>query len=315
MLHFTENQANAILEMRLYKLIGLEVEALQKEHETTLRNIATYEDILENHSSMSKVIKKQLDAYKKEYARPRKTIIEDGKEVVYEEKKMEEMPVVLLMDRFGYTKAVDTSTYERNKDAADSENKYVIPCMNTDKICIFTDTGRMHTFKVLDVPFGKFREKGTPVDNLSHYDSAQETMIFVCSLHNLKETHLLFATKLGMFKKVHGSEFDVSKRTVSATKLQENDAVIAIKDLNNCTNIVIQTAHGFFLRCLEDEIPEKKKGAIGVRGIRLAPDDTVENVFILERNSEQTTVYKDKELILNKIKLSKRDTKGTKVRI
>lgn len=315
LLRFTENQASAILEMRLYKLIGLEVEALQKEHDTTLKNIANYEDILENHSSMSKVIRKELDAYKKEYARPRKTLVEDGKEVVFEEKKIEEMEVILLMDRFGYTKTVDTATYERNKEAADAENKYILQCMNTDKICIFTDAGRMHTIKVLDIPFGKFRDKGTPVDNLSNYDSSQETMIFVSSLNYLKETYLLFTTKQGMLKRVHGSEFDVSKRTIAATKLQDNDLVVTIGNLSNCTNIVIQTANGYFLRCAENEIPEKKKSAIGVRGIRLSPDDNVEHVYLLERNSEQITSYKDKEIVLNKIKLSKRDTKGTKVRI
>ena len=121
-LMFTENQANAILDMRLYKLIGLEIEALEKEHEQTLKNIAIYEDILENHSSMSRVIKKELDKIKKEYARPRRTLIENGKEAVYVEKKFEEAEVVFLMDRFGYAKTIDLQTFERNKDAVFAEN-------------------------------------------------------------------------------------------------------------------------------------------------------------------------------------------------
>ena len=98
---FTEPQATAILEMRLYKLIGLEIEALLKEHETTLANIAKYEDILSNHTTMTKVIRKELDEIKKTYAVPRKTVIENGVEAVYEEKKIEEQEVVFLMDRFG----------------------------------------------------------------------------------------------------------------------------------------------------------------------------------------------------------------------
>ena len=77
-------------------------------------------------------------------------------------------------NRFGYTKTVDTATYERNKEAAGAENKYILQCMNTDKICIFTDAGRMPTIKVLDIPFGKFRDKGTPVDNLSNYDTPRK---------------------------------------------------------------------------------------------------------------------------------------------
>ncbi len=159
MLRFTERQATAILEMRLYKLIGLEIEALQKEHEETLKHIARYEDILNNYDSMAQVIMDELDAFRKEYGRKRRTAIENAEEAVFEEKKIEEQEVVFLMDRFGYAKTVDVSVYERNREAADSENKYIIHCMNTGKICIFTDTGKMHQIKVLDLPYGKFRDK------------------------------------------------------------------------------------------------------------------------------------------------------------
>lgn len=142
MLRFTERQASAILEMRLYKLIGLEIEALQKEHETTLKNIARYEDILNHYDSMATLIMEELDAFKKEYGRKRRTAIENAEAAVFEEKKVEEQEVIFLMDRFGYAKTVDVSVYERNKEAADSENKYVVNCLNTGKICLFTDTGK-----------------------------------------------------------------------------------------------------------------------------------------------------------------------------
>ncbi len=211
-LRFTEAQATAILEMRLYKLIGLEIEALMKEHEATLKNIARYEDILNNYRSMAKVIIKELEAVKKEYGTPRRTVIENAAEAVYEEKKPVETEVVFLMDRFGYAKTVDVSVYERNREAADSENKYVLTCMNTDKICIFTDTGKQHTVKVPDVPYGKFRDKGTPIDNLCNYDSAQEKIVLVECLQRVKGAVLLFATAQGMLKQVEGSEFDVADR-------------------------------------------------------------------------------------------------------
>ncbi len=158
-LNFTERQATAILEMRLYRLIGLEIQALMKEHDATMKNIARYSEILNNYSEMAKVIIKELDRFKKAYAAPRKTVIENGKEAVFVEKKVEEMPVVFLMDRFGYCRTVDVPTYERNREAADSESRHVILCKNTDRICIFADSGKMHTVKVLDLPFGKFRDK------------------------------------------------------------------------------------------------------------------------------------------------------------
>ena len=138
-LKFTEKQATAILDMRLYKLIGLEIDALMKEHEETMKNIAAYEDILNNYDSMAAVIMGELDQIKKEYGSKRKTSIENAEEAVYEEKKMEETEVCFLMDRFGYMRLIDKNAYERNKDAAHAESRYVFTCMNTDKICIFTD--------------------------------------------------------------------------------------------------------------------------------------------------------------------------------
>ena len=196
-LRFTDAQATAILEMRLYKLIGLEIAALQKEHDETVKNIARYEDLLNNYGSMAKQIVKELQSFKKEYAVPRKTVVENGEEAVYEEKKIEEMEVVFLMDRFGYARTVDAATYERNKETADAENRYVISCMNTDKICLFTDMGSQHLIKVLDVPFGKFRDKGKPIDNFCNYSSAQETIVYAESLQRVKMSLLIFGTAQG----------------------------------------------------------------------------------------------------------------------
>ncbi len=314
LLRFTERQATAILEMRLYKLIGLEIEALQKEHETTLKNIEKYEDILNHYDSMADVIISELDQYKKSYGRKRRTVIENAEEAVFEEKKIEEQEVVILMDRFGYTRSVDVATYERNKEAADSENKYVLNCMNTGKICIFTNTGKMHQVKALDIPFGKFRDKGTPIDNISNYASAEENIVYICDEEQIRTAKLLFATKQGMIKKVDGSEFQVSKRTIAATKLQEEDEVISVQVLRDGQNVVMQTENGYFLRFPAEEVAEKKKTAIGVRGIKLQKNDVLESVYLFEEGTEMKVPYKEKEVTLNRLKLAKRDGTGTKTR-
>ncbi|MGI6093877.1 MAG: DNA gyrase/topoisomerase IV subunit A [Lachnospiraceae bacterium] len=313
-LRFTERQATAILEMRLYKLIGLEIEALMAEHETTLANIARYEDILNNYDSMAKVIIKELTAVKKAYAVPRKTEITHAQEAVYEEKKIEEAEVVFLMDRFGYAKTIDKTTYERNKEAADTENKYVFSCMNTDKICIFTNKGQMHTVKVLDLPAGKLRDKGKPIDNLSNYDSSQEEIVFAGSLVLVKASRLLFATRNGMVKQVEGAEFDVSKRTVAATKLAEDDEVIHVGIADPMEYVVLQTKENYFLRFLKEEVPLQKKNALGVRGIRLGEQDIVEQVYLLENRTEYKIERNGKQITLNRLKLGKRDTKGSRSR-
>ena len=314
-LHFTENQATAILEMRLYKLIGLEIEALQKDYENTLKNIAKYEDILENHSSMSKVITKELQVFKNEYARPRRTQITIAKEAVFTEKKFEEMDVVFLMDRFGYCRTIDVPTFERNKDAAVSENKYIIQCKNTDKLCIFTDMGHMHLIKISDLPFGKFRDKSIPIDNFGNYKSSDESMIYVDSLAHIMDRPLLFTTRQSWMKVVSGQEFNVAKRTIASTKLSENDTLVSVSHIGDATHIVLQTHKGIFLKFAFEEVPEKKKGAVGVRGMKLGSDDFIENIYLLNKDAETLITYNDQTISLNKLKTAHRDGKGTKIRV
>ena len=362
-LSFSDNQAAAIVELRLYKLIGLEILALEKEYGELIDKITEYEDILGNKKSMTKVIKKDLLVYKKEYGIPRRTYITNAKEAVYEESKIIEQEVVFLMDRFGYAKTIDTASYDRNREAIEQENKYSFTCMNTDKICIFTDKGNMHQVKVIDLPAKKFRDKGTPIDNLCNYDSAEENILLICSGWNMKDKKILFTTRLGMMKIVDSSEFDVIKRTIIATKLGKDDLLTDVcitKIMNEKAEfsmqqmpvglsggsddfyegeeeqleltlgydnlgmlssdspdevVILQTEKGVFLRFKLDEIPEKKKGAIGVRGIKLLPDDMVENVYLLDAGDKKSIVYKGKTVELRKLKTAKRDTKGTKIRL
>ena len=314
LLRFTERQATAILEMRLYRLIGLEIEALRAEHEQTLKNIARYEDILNNYDSMAQVIIEELDACKKEYGRKRRTVVENAAEAVFEEKKIEEQEVVFLMDRFGYARTVDPSVYERNKEAADSENKYVVHCMNTGRLCAFTDKGKMHQIRVLDLPCGKFRDKGTPIDNVSNYSSSEEQIIMICDAEQMRFSQLLFATAQGMIKKVDGKEFQVSKRTIAATKLQEEDVLVSVQVITENQHIVLQTRNGYFLRFPASEVPEKKKAAIGVRGIRLQKKDVLENVYLFQEGTETKVTYGKKTVTLNRLKTAKRDGTGTKTR-
>ncbi len=310
---FTERQATAILEMRLYKLIGLEIEALMKEHEQTLLNIAKYEEILGSRSAMAKVIVKDLTRFQKEYGTPRKTKIENVGEAVYEEKKIQEMPVVLLMDRFGYVKTIDVSAYERNQEAADEESKYVIHGMNTDKLCIFTDKGQLHTVKLLDLPHGRFRDKGTPLDNISNYNSGEETIIYIDCLGNLQGRKLLFVNSAGMVKQVEGAEFDVAKRTTAATKLNDGERLLMVEPLAGTEgeSIVLQTEKGMFLRFEASAVPQKKKGAIGVRGMKIDAKDSLKAAYLLG-DEEQTIVEKDRQIMLHRLRIACRDGKGVK---
>ena len=312
---FSEKQANAILDMRLYKLIGLEIEALINEHEDTMANIYRYEDILARRDSMAQVIINELDELKERFQKKRKTQITTAEEAVFVEKKLEEMDIVFLMDRFGYVKTIDTAAYERNKEAADSENRYVFVCKNTGKVCLFTNTGQLHTIKAQDIPFGKFRDKGIPADNISNYDSSKESIVYAASQSDLNLYRMIFVTRQAMLKIVDGGEFDVAKRTVAATKLSEKDEVISVAALKEQRNIVLHSKEGYFLRFPLEEIPEKKKSAIGVRGMKLGVKDSLEAVYYTQNAVESTIDYNGKAVELNKIKLGKRDGKGVKIRV
>ena len=312
-LNFTEKQANAILEMRLYKLIGLEILALQKDYKECLKKIAEYEKILKSRDGMNQVIKEDLDHIKEEFAQPRKTLIENGKEAVYEESAVAVSEVVFVMDRFGYCKLLDRSTYDRNRETVDTEYKYVIPCLNTDKLCVFTDTGNLHQIKLMDVPSGKLRDKGTPIDNLSKYDGSKEEIIFLTNFGRLTGQILLFATKMAMVKQVPAEEFVTNNRTVASTKLQEGDSLLTVRIVGTETDLVLQSAGGMFLRFSMEDIPELKKNSRGVRGMKLGAGDELENVYFVTQQPQIT--YKEKEVHLNRLKLAKRDGKGSKVRL
>lgn len=311
-LHFTERQASAILEMRLYKLIGLEILALEKEHKETLKRIESYKKILGSRGVMNRVIKDDLAAIRKEFAVPRRTRIEDGPEAVYVENAVPVQEVVFVMDRFGYCKLLDKSTYERNQETVDTEQVYVKRCLNTDKICLFTASGTLHQIKALDIPSGKLRDKGVPIENLSKYDGREDRICLLTCAQELKGRKLVFATKLAMVKQVPGEEFETNNRMVAATKLQEGDEVLSVALVEEQTaTVVLQTTGGYFLRFPLEDISVLKKASRGVRGIKLSKNEELEQLYLLGDEPYAIT-YKDREINLSGMRITKRDAKGTK---
>lgn len=311
-LRFTERQADAILQMRLYRLIGLEIEALRRDYEKTMQDIDTYTDILENKKSMDRVIIKDLKAFKKEYAVKRRTSIDQLEEVAVIEKPVEEIDVAVLIDRFGYSRAVDMNTFERNKDAAIKEAKKIIFAKNTYRLGIFTDTGQMKLVKIMDIPMGKFRDKGMPLDNISKFDSAKEDMLDIFCIEDILDKNLIFATATSMIKTVAGQEFDVTKRQIAATKLSDGDKVLCVGVYCNGDTLVMQSKANYFLRIDAAEIPSKKKTAIGVRGMKLAGEDILTNVYLLHNKDNPSVTVSGKKISLNRLRIGNRDTKGVK---
>lgn len=309
--HFTERQAQAILDMRLSKLIGLELIELKKQHAETLRNIKEYRGILGSRERMNEVLSEDLMMIRAAYAVPRRTVLEDGKEAVFNENEVQEISCYYIQDKFGYCKLMDEATYQRNQEAVESDNRFVLKCKNTDRVLLFTDKGNMHQIKCQDVPLGKFKDKGVPIDNISKYNANQEEIIYVNVKSALAGKTLIFATRDAMVKLVETSEFETANKLVAATKLGEGDRLIEIREMAYETDIVFETHDGYFLRCSLSDIPLQKKNSKGVIGIRLGKYDTLEHFYLLGTEPVEIT-YRKKPLSLNRLKLAGRAGKGTK---
>ncbi|MBO5598453.1 MAG: DNA topoisomerase [Oribacterium sp.] len=308
---FTERQAQAILDMKLSKLIGLELIELKKRHAETLKKIKEYRGILGSRDRMNEVISEDLMFIKSQYAKPRRTLIEDGREAVFNDKEVQEIDGYYVQDKFGYCKMIDDATYQRNQEALESESRFIFKCKSTDRVLIFTDKGNMHQIKCQDVPLGKFKDKGIPIDNISKYNANDEEIVYVNVKSVLNGKTLVFATKDAMVKLVEASEFETANKLVAATKLNDGDKVVSIQVMGYETDIVFRTGDGYFLRCSLSDVPLQKKNSKGVVAIKLGKGDELRDVYLMGVDPVDIKVN-GKMLSLNRLKLANRAGKGTK---
>ena len=297
---FTEMQADAILDMRLSRLIGLELEALKKENEKTKQNIEKYTKILSDKKYMKKVIKDDLEHIIKEYGQPRKTSIKNIEKAVIKKEAPKAFKEVVLMDKFGYVRAVSDTVYEKNKEAADSESKLVIPVMSDDKVVFITENGIMHTVPANKIPFGKFRDKSIPVDNVSTLDTTTDLILYAEAMRDMageaagdtvssnadktvgNKNVYVIVTNLGGVKKLPGAEFSVKSKNTKYIKLKDGEVCTDfVKVEKGEPEIVLVSEAGRFLRFSAADIPEKKRGAGTVAGIAMKDGEKLSDVFFV----------------------------------
>ena len=303
-LSFSEIQTNAILEMKMQRLIGLELNALQKELSLCIKKIEEYTCLLNSRIKMKNKIKKDLIEIKNRYALPRRTVLSNEKEVIVQKNTIKEENIHIFMDKFGYIKSLDESTIERNKDSVDTMFKHSFTMKNLDKLCIFTNTGKCHFVKGTDIPLCKFKDKGVMINNISNY-TPSENIVYIIPFLQIKNKKLVFVNENGMVKIVSGEDFFANKKSIDATK-KDSGELIYVNVIDNESDIVIKTKDNFFIRFKISEISEMKKTSIGVRGIKLKDDDKVVSANI------GNTKSKIGELPFNTIKITKRDNFGTK---
>ena len=307
-LSFTENQATAILELRLQRLIGLEILQLKNEYAETLKKIASYEKLLNSRTAMKKAIREDLESIRKKYALPRRTEIMQAEEMVFEEVKEEAFPALFSMNRFGYVRMFDLQFYEKNKDAIRDESKEMIFCSSDARMVIFTDTGLVHQFRMKDVPLCKLKDKGVPIDNISNYDSAKETILKLSCFDDIKDKILLFVTSRAMMKRVPAAEFDSVKKTVASTKLNEGDSLLYVDEIRGSDTVLV-SREGLVLRFGNEDVPELKKTSVGVRGMKLNDSDGIAAVYDLDPSVKYLVKIRNRRVDLSGLKKKKRDQK------
>ena len=316
-LEFTQRQAQAILEMKLYKLIGLEVEALVKENRQTLKNIKNYTKLLQSQKSMDEVLIADLLEIKEKFGRQRRTSLEDAEEAVVVELPKVAQKIVFVMDRFGYAKTMDFGLFEKNRETVESEYKYVVPMMSDDKVCIFTDLGLLHQVKAENILSGKLRDKGIPLDNLCKLDTSKEEIRFIASFAQVsdEEKRLLFVTELGLIKQIDGKELSTNNRQVVATKLGEGDKVLSVRLVSvdsGYEEVILVSDGGYIVKFPLIAVNLYKKTSKGEKAMRLLEGEKLVAMYLLS-DGDIVKIH-GKPVNLLKLKLSNRNDRGTKLK-
>ena len=316
-LSFTERQADAILAMPLSRLIGLELLKLHQEKDVLDDNIAQYLVILNNKEELDKTIIARLKRYKKQFGVPRKTELANVSQVKYVEEIKEE-DIYVLIDRFGYIKSVDATSYSRL--SAETLNDYAhIVCMrNTDRLCVFSSAGNMYQIKAMNIPKGRSRDKGVLIQSLCKI--GHEDALLYVDAETLFNSQLLFTTAYGFVKLVSGIEFDTNRLAIASTKLDENDhlagvTLLTVEDaIAQDRKVIMITKDGLSLGFPLTEVSELKKTSRGVKGIALEKEDFVEYSSVVTPDCEEVT-FEQTKYNPKKIRNRKRGAKGQKAQI
>jgi DNA gyrase subunit A len=313
-LDFTERQAEAILSMQLSKLIGLEILKLHEENKNLSESIEEYKKILGSQKELYKVIKNNLKEYKKQFNNPRRTVLANMTITEYvEEVKIED--IYILIDKFGYTKSVDITSFSRANEESLKDFTYTLKMKNTDRLCVFTAQGNMYQVKAEKIPKCKIKDKGTLIHNLCKVD--KEEILLYIPFEELFESQLMFTTKLGFVKLVSGIEFETNRSVVATTKLDAGDVLVSILLLTGHmvssteSKVILLTNDSLSLGFPLSEVSELKKTSRGVKGIALDKNDYVVHATVVTPEVEFFE-FNQKQLSAKKVRNRKRGAKGQK---
>ena len=323
----TDIQAQAILDMRLQRLTGLERQKIEDEYSELMKKIEHLRAILSDEKLLLGVIKEEIIAIKDKYADARRTEIRHAEGEINMRDLIDDEEIAITLTHFGYIKRVPLDTYKsQNRGgkgiAAMSTReedfvKHLVTTSTHSRLLFFTNKGRVFRLDAFEIPEGKRKAKGTAIVNLLQLAPNEKitTLIPVDDIND-KELYLLLATKKGIVKKTKREEFkNINKSGLIAIGLRSDDELIDVKITNGEKDILLVTENGMSIRFNETDIRPMGRTAMGVKGITLSTEDRVVSMNLTDEGHELLVVSENgfgKRTDINEYRVQSRAGKGIK---
>ena len=297
----SEIQAQAILDMRLARLQGLEREKIDAEYEELCKKIAYYKELLADEKMLMGVVKDELLEIKKKYGDKRRTKITASVDDMDEEDLIEEKQVAITLTHLGYLKRIPADTYKTQKRGGKGitglttrENDFVTDLIMTsthDNLMFFTNTGKAHKIKAYEIPEATRTAKGTPAINFLNLMQRERITTVIPFRDFRDDKYLMAVTKKGTIKKTAISDFDTNRKTgLIAINLKDGDELVEIKQTTGSDNVIIITKQGKCICFSENDVRPMGRIAGGVRAIKLEDDDEVVSMQLVQPGEELMVV-------------------------
>ncbi|NKC69233.1 DNA gyrase subunit A [Vagococcus fluvialis] len=299
----SDRQAQAILDMRLRRLTGLERDKIENEYQELLKLIADLKDILANPDRVLEIISTELDEIQRKYGDERRTELLVGEVLSLEDEDLiEEEDIVITLTHNGYIKRLPSTEFRTQNRGGrgvqgmgvhdDDFVENLVSCSTHDSLLFFTDTGKVYKAKGYEIPEYGRTAKGIPVINLLGIDSSESIEAIINVEGKAEENqYLFFSTRLGTVKKTSVTEFsNIRTNGLKAIGLKDDDQLINVTLTNGHENIIIGTHQGYSVTFNEEVVRSMGRSAAGVRGIRLREGDYVVGMDILHPESEVLSI-------------------------
>ncbi|AYC28371.1 DNA gyrase subunit A [Paenisporosarcina cavernae] len=300
--NLSERQAQAILDMRLQRLTGLERDKIEEEYTELQKLIAELRAILADETKLIQIIREELEEIKDRYSDERRTeITAGGSEMLEDEDLIPREDSVVTLTHNGYVKRLPANTYRSQKRGGrgvqgmgtndDDFVEHLLYTSTHDTILFFTSTGKVYRAKGYEIPEYGRTAKGLPMVNLLGVEKTEKVTAMIRVAEFDADAYFIFTTKLGVTKRTSVSNFaNIRANGLISISLREDDELISVKLTDGTKHIIIGTRNGMLVRFEETDIRSMGRTASGVRGIRLREDDYVVGMEILEEGQEVLVV-------------------------